>query len=275
MTISTTTRPGRWITILLVVLGSIGLVFAVGGGVVRGLAAHSATSQSWSASAEGIEGLRVDSTAAGFEVRFDDVAEARLDASSDGGPVQQWRLERDGAVLRAATDERWGWWGFGRWFGERGGEEQVVLTLPAELEGAGLDLDVHVSAGSFDADGDWGVATVDLSAGSVSLAGEAASLSLGVAAGEARLDLATEGDVTLDVSAGRVIGALTGEQPSSITAEASAGSIELSIPGGPYAVTRDVSAGDATIDVDEDGDAASTIDVQVSAGNVSLRGDDR
>ncbi len=275
MTITAPNRPGRWISILLVVLGSIGLVFAVGGGVVRGVAAHSATSQSWSAPADGVEALRVDTAAAGFEVRFDDIDEARLDASTDGGPVQSWRLERDGATLRVDAEHRWGWFGFGGWFGGRNGEEHVVLTLPAALERAGLDLDVDVAAGSFDADADWGTALVQLSAGSVDLAGDAESLGLEVSAGEARLDLATAGDVTMQVSAGRVIGALTGEQPASITADVSAGSIELSIPDGSYAVTQDVSAGDATIDVDDDRDAASTIDVQVSAGSISLRGETR
>lgn len=275
MTITALNRPGRWISILLVVLGSIGLVFAVGGGVVRGVAAHGATSQSWSASAEGVEALRVDTAAAGFEVRFDDIDEARLDAYTDGGPVQSWRLERDGATLRVDADRRWGWWGFGGWFGGRNGEEHVVLWLPAALERAGLDLDVDVAAGSFDADADWGTALVQLSAGGLDLAGDADSLGLEVSAGEARLDLATPGDVTVQVSAGRVVGALTGEQPSSITADVSAGSIELSIPDGAYAVTQDVSAGDATIDVDDDRDAASTIDVQVSAGSISLRGETR
>lgn len=275
MTITALNRPGRWISILLVVLGSIGLVFAVGGGVVRGVAAHSATSQSWSASADGVEALRVDTAAAGFEVRFDDIDEARLDASTDGGPVQSWRLERDGSTLRVDAEHRWGWFGFGSWFGGRNGEEHVVLTLPAALERAGLDLDVDVAAGSFDADADWGTALVQLSAGSVDLAGDADSLGLEVSAGEARLDLATPGDVTVQVSAGRVVGALTGEQPASITADVSAGSVELSIPDGAYAVTQDVSAGDATIDVDDDRDAASTIDVQVSAGSISLRGETR
>lgn len=275
MTITTPNRAGRWISILLVVLGAIGVVFAVGGGVVRGVAAHSATSQSWSAPADGVQALRVDTAAAGFEVRFDDVDEARLDASTDGGPVQSWRLERDGATLRVDAERRWGWFGFGSWFGGRNGEEQVVLTLPAALERAGLDLDVDVAAGSFDADADWGTALVQLSAGSIDLAGDARSLDLEVSAGEARLDLATPGDVTVQVSAGRVVGALTGEQPASITADVSAGSIELAIPDGAYAVTQDVSAGDATIDVDDDRDAASTIDVQVSAGSISLRGETR
>lgn len=275
MTITTPTRPGRWISILLVVLGAFALVFAVGGGIVRGVAAHSATSQSWSASADGVEALRIDTAAAGFEVRFDDVEEARLDASTDGGPVQQWRLERDGATLRVDADRRWGWWGFGGWFGGRNGEEHVVLTLPADLERADLDLDVDVSAGSFDGDAQWGTAIVQLSAGSIDLAGDAGSLDVDVSAGEARLDVATPGDVSLQVSAGRVIGALTGEQPASITADVSAGSIELAIPDGAYAVTQDVSAGDATIDVDDDRDASSTIDVHVSAGSISLRGETR
>lgn len=274
MTITTPTRPGRWISIILIVLGSIGVVFAVGGGVVRGIAAHSATSQSWTADAAGVEALRVDTAAAGFEVRFGDVDEARLDATTDGGPVQQWQLERDGAILGVESDRRWGWWGFGSWFGG-GGEQHVVLTLPAELERRGLDLAVDVAAGSFEADATWGTAEVGLSAGSIDLAGTARSLGVQVSAGEARLDIATPGDVVLDVSAGRVVGALTGEQPTSIVADVSAGSIELGVPAGDYAVTQDVSAGDATIDVDQDGEATSTIDVRVSAGSISLRGETR
>ncbi len=275
MTVPTPTRPGRWISIILIVLGAIGAVFTVGGGVLRGVAAHSATSQSWTAPADGVEALRVDTAAAGFEVRFDDVDEARLDASTDGGPVQRWRLERDGATLRVDTDRRWGWWGFGGWFGGPGGEEHVVLTLPAALEREGLDLSADVAAGSFEADATWGTADIGLSAGSIELAGEAESLGVQVAAGEARLDIGTPGDVVLDVSAGRIIGALTGAQPTSITAEVSAGSVELGIPAGDYAVTQDVSAGDATINVDEDADARATIDVQVSAGSVALRGESR
>ena len=46
------------------------------------------------------------------------------------------------------------------------------------------------------------------------------------------------GTVALDVSAGRIVGALTGEQPASIDASASAGSIDLTIPDGEYAVTE-------------------------------------
>lgn len=271
-------RPGRWISVLLIVLGSIGLVFAVGGGVARGVASHGSTNESWSAPADGVSELRLSTSAALFQVRFDDVAEAQLQATTDGGPVQQWRLEREGDALVVDTRSRWGWftggWGWGGLLGDRG-EERLVLTLPTELEQAGLDLDADVSAGALDADADWGTASVDLSAGGARLAGSAEALDVQVSAGEARIDIDSPGTVTLDVSAGRITGAITGAQPDSITAQVSAGDITLTVPEGEYSVTQDVSAGDASIDVVSDSTAASTIDVDVSAGSVTLRGDRR
>ncbi|MCH1883407.1 DUF4097 family beta strand repeat-containing protein [Agrococcus sp. ARC_14] len=276
MTIPTptaTNRPGRWISILVIVLGAIGIVYGVGSGVVRGFSSHAATSNGYTADAAGVEELRIDSSAAAFEIRFDDVDQARLDVTSDGGPTQEWRLSREGSTLEVDTDWRWHWFGFGVILGDRVGEERAVLTLPAALERQELGLDVQVASGSFETAGDWGTTAIDLSAGDVDLTGTAESLSIEVAAGEARIDVATTGAVDLDVSAGRVVGALTGEQPASIDARVSAGSIELTIPDGEYAVTEQVSAGDSEVRVVDDPSAASTIDVEVSAGHVSLRGD--
>ncbi|GEK81635.1 DUF4097 family beta strand repeat-containing protein [Agrococcus baldri] len=278
MTITTptsTSRPGRWISIVVIVLGAIGIVYGVGSGLVRGFSSHAATSNAYSADVTGIEELRIDSSASAFEIRFGDVDEATLDVTTNGGPVQEWRLERSGDALVVDTDWRWNWLGFGIILGDRVGEERAILTLPAELEGRGLGLEVGVSAGSFEAAGDWGTAAVDLSAGDVDLTGTAESLSVEVSAGEARLDLATTGAVVLDVSAGRVVGALTGEQPASVEARVSAGSVDLVIPDGEYAVTEDTSAGSSDVRVVDDPNAASTIDVHVSAGSVTLRGDDR
>lgn len=267
-----TSRAGRWISIVVIVLGAIGIVFAIGGGVARGLAAHAATSGTYTAAADGVEQLQIDSAAAAFEIRFDDVDEATLEVVTNGGPVQQWNLQRSGDALIVDTDRRWGWFGLGGMWGERGGEEVAVLTLPAALERAGLDLETEVSAGSLTAAGEWGAASVDLSAGSAELSGTAASLTVHVSAGEARIDVATAGTVQLDVSAGRIVGSLTDEQPSSIDATVSAGAIELTIPDGAYAVTQSVSAGDADVRVVDDPSAASTIDVEVSAGSVALIG---
>lgn len=267
-----TGRAGRWISIVVIVLGAIGIVFAIGGGVARGLAAHAATSGTYTAVADGVEQLQIDSAAAAFEIRFDDVDEATLQVVTNGGPVQQWNLQRSGDALIVDTDRRWGWFGLGGMWGERGGEEVAVLTLPAALERAGLDLETEVSAGSLTAAGEWGAASVDLSAGSAELSGTAASLTVHVSAGEARIDVATAGEVQLDVSAGRIVGSLNDEQPSSIDATVSAGAIELTIPDGAYAVTRSVSAGDADVRVVDDPSAASTIDVEVSAGSATLIG---
>lgn len=275
ITTPTSTRPGRWISIILIVLGAIGIVYGVGSGVVRGFAAHAATSDSLTADVDGIDELQIDSSAAEFEVRFGDVEQATLDVTTDGGPVQEWQLSRSGGALVVDSERRWRWFGFGIMFGDRVGEERAVLTLPAALEREGLGLEAEVSAGSFEAAGDWGAASLDLSAGGADLSGTAESLLVSVSAGEARIDVETAGAVTLDVSAGRIIGELAGDQPASITATASAGSIELTIPDGPYAVTEQASAGDSDVRVVDDPSAASTIDVDVSAGSVTLRGDQR
>lgn len=275
MTIPTTTRPGRWISTVLVVLGSIGLVFAIGSGVVRGVSAHAATSHSYSADATGLEQLRIDSSASAFEIRFGEVDRATLDVATTGGPAQHWRFERAGDALEISTDERWRWFGFGVVLGDRVGEERAVLTLPAALETQRLGLDAGLSAGSLEASGDWGATVLDLSAGEADIAGTADSLAIEVSAGEVRVDVETDGAVDLDVSAGRIIGALTGPQPSSIDASVSAGSVELEIPEGPYAVTEQASAGSSRVGVDDDPNAASSIDVQVSAGSVVLRAGDR
>lgn len=276
-----TARPGRWISILLIVLGAIGAVLAVGGGALRGIAAHGATAGSWSAGADGVDEVRIASSAADVEVAFGDVDEATLEVTSSGGPLAPWRLERDGAAL-VVEDERDGWlggdlglggrgWGWGDWE-RRSAQQQAVLTLPASLERSQPALAAEVRAGSLDVDGAWGDVALDLHGGRLEVSGSAASLDLAVAAGEARLDLEVTGAAVVEVSAGRTTGALVGAQPSSIGASASAGSIELDVPGGDYAVTEDVSAGSARILVDEDPAAASTIDVEVSAGSVVLRG---
>ncbi|MCR8671205.1 hypothetical protein [Agrococcus sp. HG114] len=268
---------GRAISIVLVVLGAIAGVFAIGGGVVDGVAAHGATDQTWSADADGARELRVTSSAADFDVVFADVDEATLVASSTGGPVQQWRLERSGDALVVETGWRWDGFGAGIFrFGDRGfGDEQVTLTLPEALERSGLALVTDISAGSFAASADWGRAELQLSAGSADLGGTADELDVRISAGEARLAVDSPRAVVLDVSAGRVVGALTGDQPDSIDAQVSAGAIELAIPDGEYAVTEDVSAGSAEIDVTDDRRAASTIAVEVSAGSVTLRGESR
>lgn len=270
-----TSRPGRWISIVLIVLGTIGIVFGLGGGLLRGFASHAATSSTYLADATGLEELRIDSSASAFEIRFADVDEARLDVTTSGGPVQQWHLDRSGDALVVDSERGWNWLGFSIGLGDRAGEERAILTLPVELERRGLGLEGVVSAGSFEAAGDWGAASIGLSAGSVDLAGTAESLSVEVSAGEARIDVATAGVVDLDVSAGRIIGSLTGQQPVSIDARVSAGSIDLTIPDGEYAVTEDTSAGSSDVRVVDDPSAASTIDVRVSAGSVTLRGDTR
>ena len=92
-----------------------------------------------------------------------------------------------------------------------------------------------------------------------------------MSAGRADLDLDDVATATLSVSAGALNAILAGAQPDAIGVDVSAGSMELTVPEGEYDVTSDVSAGGFDNRVGSSPGASSTIDVQVSAGQVLLR----
>lgn len=264
-------RPGSWVAIVAIVVGSVLALIALGQGIVRGIGSFAPTSATDTASAEGMLGVRLDASRGHVAIDFAEVDEARLEVSSDGGPVQDWRLRRDGATLVAETVPAWpfGWtWGLG-WLGDDDAE-RATLILPQRLRTAGLDLDARVSAGSLEAEAGWGTAAVEVSAGHVSLGGTAERAELEVSAGEILVDLSSLGEAELDVSAGRIVGTVVGDQPRSIAATVSAGSVELEVPRGEYRVTEALSAGSAQLDVDRSPSATSTIDVDVSAGSVRI-----
>ena len=176
----------------------------------------------------------------------------------------RWSLERDGDTLTVSSP-RWEW-GMGWVFG---GSGSAVLLLPDDLEG--LDAELQMAAGSFHADGEFGAVGLSVGAGEVDLAGAADDLTIDLSAGRATLDLADVDTADLTVSAGSMDAALTGSQPSDIRAEVSAGSLNLVVPEGSYDVTSDVSAGNFRNSLGSDPGADSTISVNLSAGQVSLR----
>ena len=114
--------------------------------------------------------------------------------------------------------------------------------LPSSLEG--LDADFGLGAGDLTAEGDFGELELDLGAGRATLSGSADVLTVDVSAGRADLDLADVRSAKLTVSAGSLVGTLTGDQPDAITLDVSAGSADLTVPEGDYDVSSDVSAGD-------------------------------
>jgi hypothetical protein len=241
----------------VVVLGTMG--FAAAGALASTVFSGEGGAQTVTADVAGIREVEISSSAGDFRVAFGDVDEAVLEAESDSGT---WSLKRDGDAL--VVDSPRHWFGFSWDF-----RQSAVLTLPRSLEG--VDLDVDVSAGTFDAEGDFGAVSYDLSAGDFEIEGSATSLDADMSAGSSVIELAGLRTASFEVSAGDLWGDLRGgEAPDAIDIDVSAGSVELQLPDVPYAVTRDSAFGDITSNLDESSSAPRTIDIELSAGDVTL-----
>ncbi|WP_243228421.1 DUF4097 domain-containing protein [Microbacterium sp. CIAB417] len=266
-----TSRPasgaGRPIGIVLAVVGGIALV---GSGTTAAFAAGSQLSQHDSvitADADGITGLDLEIGASSVTVEFGDVdrAELRVDSARGGS----WTLERDEDELLVRSPNRtFGWW-FGGWFDDD--DETVVLTLPEELQGTGLDADLNLGAGSLDVSGEFGEVDVVVGAGALSLDGSATAVDAEINAGRADIELADVREADLTVAAGRLVAELTGSVPDVISFDVMAGSLELTVPDAVYDVTQEVSAGEFDNRVETSTTASSTVDATVSAGTAILR----
>jgi hypothetical protein len=252
----------RVIAGLVAALGVAALVATVWSGARPTFAAASARSETTTAAVAGVDALAVDVSAARLSVRFDDAAAtARLDVRDSGGG--SWTLRRDGDTLRVATPRSPFAWGFG------GGNGTATLTLPSELAGLGADL--HLGGGSIDVAGEFGDVTLDMAAGQTTLAGTARALTADISAGRTDLDLADVATADVRLSAGELRGALTGDSPQDVRIDVSAGTLNLQLPDDEYAVTSEVSAGGFDNRLRTDPGASARVDVQVSAGNATLR----
>jgi hypothetical protein len=238
----------------------LGTVFTGVLSVVRSAAVRDGEA---TASAAGLRGIDLDTSGAEVTVSYGAVSEATLRVTGTSG-VDDWTFERDGDRLVVSSDrDIWGRWG---WFRE---PDTVELTLPASA--AGVDADIDVDSGSLRADGDFGALDLNLDAGSLRVSGTADTLTSEVNAGSARYDLSGVSDARLAVSAGSVEGRLDGATPASLSIDVSAGRLDLTVPGGEYALTSDVSAGGFTHDLRTDPGSANRVTVTVSAGAVTLR----
>jgi len=261
---SSTVRSGtRALAITIGVLG--GGILLLGGAAAAigavGSTIFSASGGSGSASVpvNGVDSLRVDVGDGDVDVAFGSGSEARLDYESNIG---EWRFERDGDTLVVSSPQQW--FGFFDW----AGEQRATLVLPESLEG--IDADLDVSAGSLMVDGTFGEVAYDLSAGNIELEGSATALDAEMSAGRSTVELADVETATFNVSAGNVYGELTGEAPQAIGIDLAAGSIELQVPDVPYRTVIDRAAGSVDTNLQESRDSRRTIDVDVSAGNVTL-----
>lgn len=256
----------RVVAILAIVLGGLLLVGVIGGAVITTLAAASVHTSSRTASVAGVSGLDVDVSAGSLRVEFGDVREAELEVRSPSG-AERWVLERDGDQLVVSSPQRFGGWLFENWFFGRPGDG--VLRLPASLQLSAADVDL--SAGEVIVDGDFGELDVTVSAGKAIVHGSAESLITDVSAGEARLELDDVATARLGVSAGSLDARFSGAAPREVGVEISAGSAQLRVPEGVYAVESSVSAGDFDNRIGSTPGASNTISVHVSAGSAVLR----
>ncbi len=74
----------------------------------------------------------------------------------------------------------------------------------------------------------------------------------------------------LDVSAGRMDAKLTGSAPGTVTAQVSAGMLNLTLPDASYNVASDVSAGSVENKLDTSSSSPNKVTVDVSAGSAVL-----
>ena len=253
----------RVIALLTAALGVAIVAGTVGSAAVPAIASADARDEHRSLGVAGISTLDVDVDTTGLTVVFADVDEASLDVLASRG--EPWTFERDGSTLRVGTPRG----DFMFWFS--GGNGRATLTLPDEL--AGLDAEIEVGAGSFDADGDFGAVDLNLSAGQVSVTGTATSLVAEVGAGRGEIDLEGVSTADFSIDAGQLIARLRGAAPDTITASIDAGSLELTLPDETYDVTSDVSAGEVDNQLRSAPGARHTITVDVSAGNALLTAD--
>ncbi|WP_404430122.1 DUF4097 domain-containing protein [Microbacterium lacus] len=254
----------RVIAILAIVFGALAIVGTMGSAAWATVASASIRTGTNATAVSGVTNIDAELAAGSLTIEFADIDEAELTVTGTSG-ADRWVLERDGDTLEVRSRDRlWGEMWF--WGGSAG---EAELRLPRDL--AGVDADVSVAAGSFEASGDFGDLTIDLGAGRIAVEGSATALTLEVAAGRGEVDLDGVDTAELSVSAGTLSVGLTGTQPSEIVADVSAGSLTLAVPEGRYEVTSDVSGGSFDDRIGSTPGARSTIDVEVSAGQAVLR----
>jgi|GEM_PF-881884 len=213
----------------------------------------------------GVTVLKVEVGRGSAAIRFADVTAATMRAT--GTRNSDWSMHREGDVLRVDRPTApFGWW-IGGWFGQ---DPQMTLTLPREVEGE-LNADLQLDAGSLSTEGRFGTLAATVNAGSLSVDGGAPSVTTRVRAGSATLRLDDVTTADLDMSAGDLNATITGAQPDAIRLNVSAGSMDVAVPSGRYALSKDVSAGNLETSIQTDLSSSHHIQASLSAGGITLR----
>lgn len=249
----------RVVAILAIVLGSVVIVGTLASAVFSVVRAATLRTETFTADAAGISELDVDIRGANLTIEYGDAASLTVE-----GAAGEWRFERDEDALRVTNQPSW--WSGWRW----GSTDEAVLTLPRSLERVAVDADLSVSGGALDADGTFGALELELAAGSLDVSGSARDVSVDGSAGRIVLDLADVDAAELTLRAGSLTGSFTGTTPNGLTADVSAGRIDLTLPDDEYAVDSDVSAGEFRHTLTVDPSSSHRVSVRVGAGAVLL-----
>jgi len=260
---TTPTRgSSRLVATLAIVFGAVLILGTLAWGAVSTILGATVRGDVRAVGVNGVTSLDVDLGAGDLRIEYDDVNEASLAVRSTFG-ADRWTLRVDEDELTVASPQ----WIFGLgWI--IGGNGEAVLTLPRALEG--LDADLDLGAGEITAIGEFGELDIDLGAGQILVEGSARELSAEISAGSADLELADVRTAQLSVSAGSMRASLSGSMPNDITAQVSAGSLDLAVPEGQYDVSSDVSAGSFDNRIGSQPGADDRIRVDVSAGEATL-----
>lgn len=213
-----------------------------------------------------VDDVQIDISSGEVNVVFRDVSEAELTVQNTSDP-DGWKLEHDGDSLKVSDNA--GWSGFNGWF-PRDNQTIATLTLPISLEGK-IDGDFDVSAGSLTIQGDFAKLDIELAAGELMYEGAATDVSVDVSAGDATLNLAEADNIEAKIAAGSLDINLTGSPAQSVKAEVTAGGFTLAVPQGSYRISGDATFGDRTIDVQTDSTSKYVIELDVTAGDATVK----
>lgn len=208
--------------------------------------------------------LDVDVSEVNVTVRYDDVAQARLDFHSGGSPLR-FEHEVRGDTLALQVHRR----GLGVGLFPSFDDARLDVVLPTSL--APVALDLRSSAGDSDVAGTFARTSLASSAGNIHLRGSTGALRVTSSAGDITATaLDASGSVVTDSSAGNTRLSFV-SLPSSIRATGSAGDIEVGLPDGDYDVRASTSFGNVRQGLRSTPGADRRYTFETSAGDIALR----
>ena len=256
---------GKPLNIILAVLGGLVILTLVIATARSAFASVSREHSIQEAEVSGVTALDVSASSGRFDLVFADTETATLEVRS--AKAASWKLQREGNRLVVKAPNGWDNFCF---FGCGFDENEATLVLPESLNNGTLDADFDLSAGSFNAVGDYKNVVVEVGAGDLKLTGSAHTADVDLGAGEATVRLENVESARFDISAGELIGELSGEAPKSIDGSVSAGSLELQLPERTYDLRQNTAAGSVENQLATDPNSPHKITIQVSAGNAIL-----